>query len=87
MLVIILSVITVFIATMIVLQVHISAFGLTDLIFEIVSALSSCGMTTGYVNSSMPLLSKWVFIVVMWVGRLEILPVIVLGMGLVRGRD
>ncbi|OPX73808.1 MAG: potassium transporter [Methanoregulaceae archaeon PtaB.Bin152] len=87
MLVIILSVITVFIATMIVLQVHITAFGLTDLVFEIVSALSSCGMTTGYVNPSMPFLSKWVFIVVMWVGRLEILPVIVLGMGLVQGRD
>jgi trk system potassium uptake protein TrkH len=87
MLVIILSVITVFIATMLVLQVHIISFGLTDLIFDIVSALSSCGITTGYVNPSMPLLSKWVFIVVMWVGRLEVIPVFVLIMGLVRGSD
>ena len=87
MLVIILSVITVFLATIIVLQGHITSFGLTDLIFDIVSALSSSGITTGYVNPTMPLLSKWVFIVVMWVGRLEVIPVFVLLMGLVRGSD
>jgi trk system potassium uptake protein TrkH len=87
MLVIILSVITVFLATVIVLQEHITSLGLTDLIFDIVSALSSCGISSGYVNPTMPLLSKWVFIVVMWVGRLEVIPVFVLLAGLIRGSD
>lgn len=87
LLVIILSVITVFVATMAILQVHIISFGLTDLIFEIVSALSSCGITTGYVSPTMPLLSKWVFIIVMWVGRLEVIAVFVLILGLIRGSD
>jgi trk system potassium uptake protein TrkH len=35
----------------------------------------------------MPVLSKWVFIVVMWVGRLEVIPVVVLFMALFRGSD
>ncbi len=87
MLVIILSVVTVFLATVIVLQEHITSLGLTDLIFDIVSAISSCGISSGYVNSTMPLLSKWVFIVVMWVGRLEVIPVFVLLAGLIRGSD
>ncbi|MDD1716223.1 MAG: TrkH family potassium uptake protein [Methanolinea sp.] len=87
MFVIILSVLTVFIALMIILQVHILSITVTDLIFDIVSALSSSGMTAGYVNPSMPLISKWVFIVVMWIGRLEVIPVMVLFMGLLRGHD
>jgi trk system potassium uptake protein TrkH len=28
---------------------------------------------------------KWIFIIVMWVGRLEIVPVLILVMGLIRG--
>jgi len=87
MLVIILSVLTVFSATLVILQFHITSFGVSDLIFDIVSALSSCGITTGYVSPTMPLISKWVFILVMWVGRLEVIPVIVLFMGIFRGRD
>ena len=87
MLVIILSVVTVFLATVIVLQEHIMSMGLTDLLFDIVSAISSCGISSGYVNSTMPLLSKWVFIVVMWVGRLEVIPVFVLIAGLIRGQE
>lgn len=87
MLVIILSVVTVFLATVIVLQEHILSMGLTDLIFDIVSAISSCGISSGYVNPTMPLLSKWVFIIVMWVGRLEVIPVFVLLAGLIRGQE
>jgi trk system potassium uptake protein TrkH len=87
MLVIILSVLIVFIATMIVLQVHVTSFDVTDVVFDIVSALSSCGISTGYVNSQMPFITKWVFFVVMWIGRLEVIPVIVLFMGILRGHD
>jgi trk system potassium uptake protein TrkH len=85
--VIILSVLTVFVALMILLQVHTLSIPVNNLIFDIVSALSSSGMTAGYVNPSMPLVSKWVFIGVMWIGRLEVIPVMVLFMGLLRGHD
>jgi trk system potassium uptake protein TrkH len=30
----------------------------------------------------MPIISKWIFIVVMWVGRLEVIPVVMLIMAL-----
>jgi len=60
MLVIILSVIAVFIATMIIMQVDIISCDVTVLVFDIVSALSSCGVSAGYVGPAMPLLSKWV---------------------------
>jgi trk system potassium uptake protein TrkH len=35
----------------------------------------------------MPLASKWVFILVMWIGRLEVIPVIVLFIGIFRGHS
>lgn len=87
MLVIILSVLTVFVATMVVLQFHLISLPVTDLVFDIVSALSSCGLSTGYVSAGMPFVSKWVFIFVMWIGRLEVIPVIVLFMGIFRGHE
>ncbi len=87
MLVIILSVLTVFVATMVILQFHLLSLEVTDLVFDIVSALSSCGLSTGYISQDMPLMSKWVFILVMWIGRLEIIPVIVLFMGIFRGHE
>ena len=87
LLVIILSVVVIFVATLTVLQFHITTFPITDVLFDVISAFSTCGMTTGYVSSSMPVISKWVFIVVMWVGRLEVIPVIVLILALFRGSD
>jgi trk system potassium uptake protein TrkH len=35
----------------------------------------------------MPFISKWIFIVVMWVGRLEVIPVVMLFFALLRGPD
>ena len=87
LLVIILSVVVIFVATLTVLQFHITTFPSTDVLFDVISAFSTCGMTTGYVSSSMPAISKWVFIVVMWVGRLEVIPVLVLFLALFRGSD
>ena len=82
MLIIILSVITIFIATLGVLQFHLTTFSLTDILFEVVSAFSSCGASIGYVSPDMPIISKWIFILVMWVGRLEIIPVVMLFMAI-----
>ena len=82
MLVIILSVITIFIATLAVLQFHLTTYSLTDILFEVVSAFSSCGASIGYVSPDMPIISKGIFIVVMWIGRLEVIPVVMLFMAL-----
>jgi len=87
MLIIILSVVTIFIATLAVLQFHITTFSLNDIVFEVVSAFSTCGITTGYVTPDMPIISKWIFIAVMWVGRLEVIPVLMLFIAVFKGTD
>jgi trk system potassium uptake protein TrkH len=87
MLIVILSVVTIFIATLVVLQFHLTTYSVTDILFEVVSAFSTCGFNTGYVSPDMPIFSKWVFIGVMWVGRLEVIPVVMLFMALFKGTD
>jgi trk system potassium uptake protein TrkH len=87
MLVIILSVMTVFVATIIILQFNLLSLEVSELVFDVVSGLSCCGISTGYISAGMPLVSKWVFILVMWIGRLEVIPVIVLFMGIFRGHS
>ena len=87
MLIVILSVVTIFIATLVVLQFHLTTYSVTDILFEVVSAFSTCGFNTGYVSPDMPIFSKWVFIGVMWVGRLEVIPVVMLFMALFKGKD
>jgi trk system potassium uptake protein TrkH len=87
MLIIILSVVTIFIATLLVSQFHITTYSITDIAFEVVSAFSTCGISTGYVSPDMPIISKWIFIGVMWLGRLEVIPVVMLFMALFRGSD
>jgi trk system potassium uptake protein len=84
MLVIILSVMTVFIATLAILQFHLTSFSLTEVVFEVISAFSTGGISTGYVSPEMPVISKWIFIGVMWIGRLEVIPVVMLFIALVR---
>jgi trk system potassium uptake protein TrkH len=78
MLVIILYFLAVSIATVFVLHFSTIFFESTAVIFEIVSAMSNVGITTGFVSPEMPYVAKWVFIFVMWIGRLEIVPVLVL---------
>ena len=87
MLVIILSVVVIFVATIVILQFDQSTYPITSILFDITSAFSTCGITTGYVSADMPVVSKWVFIIVMWLGRLEVIPVVMLFMALFRGSD
>lgn len=49
--------------------------------FDVISAISNVGISTGFVGTSLSTASKWVFIMIMWAGRLEILPVIALVLG------
>jgi trk system potassium uptake protein TrkH len=55
-----------------------SSFTLSDVLFECVSAQGTVGLSAGITDPGMPVLTELVFIVQMWVGRLEIFPVVVL---------
>jgi len=57
----------------------------SNVIFDIITAICNNGISSGFVSPDMSPISKIAFIVIMWVGRLEVMPVIVLVMGLLRG--
>jgi trk system potassium uptake protein TrkH len=77
----------IFVATLCVLQFHITSYEITDVLFETVSAFSTCGLSSGYVSPDMPVLSKWIFIGLMWLGRLEVIPVMMLFIAFFRGSE
>lgn len=85
MLIIILYVLTIFVATILALHLAPTDFEVHQVVFELVSAASNVGLGLGYITAASPVTIKWVFIFVMWIGRLEIVPVFILIMGAVRG--
>ena len=85
LLVIVVYVLTIFVATIVSLHIYITSFRLEEVIFELVSALSNVGLSVGFISAASPLSIKWIFIFLMWLGRLEIVPVIILVMGIIKG--
>jgi trk system potassium uptake protein TrkH len=85
MLIVILYFLTIAIAAIVVLHFPIGKFMPTEVMFELVSAMSNVGLSTGFLSPASPVLVKWIGILLMWVGRLEIVPVIILVMGLAKG--
>ena len=61
-----------------VLYINEANYRLTDIIFEVCSAQGNAGLTAGITNMGMPSIAKIMLIFNMWIGRLEIIPVIVL---------
>ena len=55
-----------------------SSFTLSDVIFEVASAQGNVGLSVGITSPTMPLLSKLALCFNMWIGRLEIIPVLML---------
>ncbi len=53
-------------------------FTLADILFEAVSVQSTTGLSTGITDPTMPAPVEVTFILMMWIGRLEIFPVIIL---------
>jgi len=51
---------------------------LSDTVFEVCSAQGNVGLSTGITNIHMPPVTKGMMIFNMWIGRLEIIPIIVL---------
>ncbi len=85
MMVIALYVFTIFTATILCLHLYITTFRLDEVLFECISALSNSGITVGFITATSPVAIKWIFIVLMWLGRLEIVPVIIMVMGIAKG--
>lgn len=81
LLVIVIYVLTIFIATILILHLYITSFPLDEVVFELVSALSNAGLTVGFISAGSPLSIKWIFITLMWLGRIEIMPVIIIALG------
>ncbi len=83
--IVVLFILTVFVGSILLLHLDpVSTFDSSDVIFDVVSAIANVGLSTGFVNPEMSLAGKWLFIMIMWAGRLEIIPVIALVMGLFR---
>jgi trk system potassium uptake protein TrkH len=85
LLVIVMYVLAIFIATVYTLHIYITSFRLEEVVFELVSALSNVGLSVGFISAASPVPVKVLFILLMWLGRLEIVPVVIIAMGLVKG--
>jgi trk system potassium uptake protein TrkH len=62
-------------------------FSFADVLFEVASAQGNVGLSTGITGPSMPTAAKVTFLVNMWIGRLEIVPVAVLVRTLLFGSE
>ncbi|WP_440007951.1 TrkH family potassium uptake protein [Halomicrococcus sp. SG-WS-1] len=58
------------------------SFTLENAIFEVASAQGNVGLSSGITGPDMPVAAKVMFLFNMWIGRLEIIPVLVLLRGL-----
>ncbi|WP_435176954.1 TrkH family potassium uptake protein [Halorussus sp. AFM4] len=54
------------------------SIALAHVVFDVASAVSAVGLTTGITDAGMPTAAKLTLVVVMWAGRLEVFPVLVL---------
>jgi trk system potassium uptake protein TrkH len=67
-----------FLALGVIVLLHTSppGFSLSDVIFEVASAQGNVGLSVGITSPTMPTLSKLALSFNMWIGRLEIIPVL-----------
>ena len=72
----------------ILLHVHVQPdIAVLPVIFDSISAFGTCGISLGYFKADMPVIKIWVDIFLMWAGKLEMIPVIMLIMALFRRTD
>ncbi len=64
--------------TLVLMHVIPDGFTLADSLFEVVSAQSTVGLSVGITNAGMSTVAKLVLIINMWMGRLEVLPILML---------
>jgi trk system potassium uptake protein TrkH len=66
------------VGVMVLLHTAPSQFTLGDVVLEAASAQANAGLSTGITSPDLPLAGKLVLCLNMWVGRLEIIPVLLL---------
>lgn len=86
-LVVLLYVIIIFASTILIIQFEGPGYDTSHVIFDVVTAACNNGISTGHISPEMSDGSKIFFIILMWLGRLEVIPVIVLLVGLLKGFD
>ncbi len=64
-----------------------AGYELSDVIFEVASAQGNVGISTGITGPDMSPIAKTVLIFNMWIGRLEIIPVLMLVRSLFKGME
>ncbi|NLV10172.1 potassium transporter TrkG [Halomicrobium sp. HM KBTZ05] len=62
-------------------------FGYADALFEVASAQGNVGLSSGITGPTMSPLAEAMFFLNMWIGRLEIIPVLVFARSIVAGLD
>ena len=87
MLIIILYLMVIFFSAIAIMHFESPLVDTSHVIFEVVSATCNNGISTGFASPDLTPFSKGVFIFAMWIGRLEIMAIIVFFMGLIKGFD
>jgi len=85
LLIVILYFLVVFVAVILVLHMVATPLASQFVVFDIVSAIGNNGLGAGFITPVSTDPVKIIFIALMWIGRLEIIPVLILVMGAVRG--
>ncbi|MBQ4415783.1 MAG: TrkH family potassium uptake protein [Methanomicrobium sp.] len=85
MLVIFLYIGVIFVSAILVMHFEPLASDSSEVIFDVISASCNNGISTGFISPELTPMSKILFIFAMWIGRLEIIPVIVFFMYIFRG--
>ncbi|WP_227379870.1 TrkH family potassium uptake protein [Haladaptatus halobius] len=69
------------------LPIGADGYSLQNVMFEVASAQGNVGLSSGITGAAMPSVIKVTFLFNMWIGRLEIVPVLVLLRSLLRGTE
>lgn len=56
-------------------------------LFDVVSATSNAGLTSGIMNAEFHVAGKYIFMALMWLGHLEIIPALILILSLLLPRQ
>ncbi|GAA5261886.1 TrkH family potassium uptake protein [Methanocalculus sp. MC3] len=87
MLVIVLYLVIIFASTILILQFEGPGYDSSHVIFDVITAICNNGISTGHISSDISDGGKILFILLMWLGRLEVIPVVVLIVGVAKGFD